>query len=710
MLYSKFYHKSKFYLNLFFYNIYTQSHRKLNLSPFWLPQHKKNIHKNDLDWCIGFLESAGVFFITNNSLNKNEYYDISFFINYFFIHSNFYFFSFLNFYYFRNFFFSSLFFIGFHVHSCSHFHHNILKNELIHIEIVLFSFVFISEYKNYLTFILKNNYKWLNCIYFFIYPFIYCNLKQDSFYAIQQIAKNNFLLQEWKLGFILSHYDPQLLYKLRKFLGFGYILKYTFDLKHHDYNSISFLKTSHQINSNTHSYFKYIISDLNGIGRLLCLFLNHVVLNKTKKQYLDILNLFNFFATNNVGCIYHNHDSFIFSLKYSFCLSFYSFFFSGCLNTFSIHSIWNYTYTNHNESFFYLNLDNLLCFLLTIDFCKNSLQQKQEQEKIKTLIWLYIKEYNLHIICIHLKTIPKLLFLLFKKHINFWNLISIHQINHSFSILYKIFSWYVYWYDSNTYKFDFFIQPIQITNFRNLNHLFISIIPRIPKKHSFFLFKNAWFSGFLDVLLCFSIIFKNQLEFELNLYIYLVKENFIINNFHLHSNPNNFLIHNTTNFEQIPKFFFIPIPLFYCSNWSKITLNEKQINWYTYLHFSLRESTYFYKYFIFNSIHFNFNKFYKQFNPYCFNWKIDYTYIQNDIDKLNKKQWIKTNKTRKNIKNEQYFRMLFTYLNKYTLKSKKNLSFLRFKKILRRLNDKIIRTGRSFKRFKRLFNSNNYHF
>jgi hypothetical protein len=54
-------------------------------------------------------------------------------------------------------------------------------------------------------------------------------------------------------------------------------------------------------------------------------------------------------------------------------------------------------------------------------------------------------------------------------------------------------------------------------------------------------------------------------------------------------------------------------------------------------------------------------------------------------------------------KNKQNLQILIWYLHKYPLKSKKNISFIRFKKIFRRIYDKLIRQKRSIKRFLRIF-------
>ena len=56
------------------------------------------------------------------------------------------------------------------------------------------------------------------------------------------------------------------------------------------------------------------------------------------------------------------------------------------------------------------------------------------------------------------------------------------------------------------------------------------------------------------------------------------------------------------------------------------------------------------------------------------------------------------------------FFLLLKYLSKFPLKSKKNISFIRLKKIVRRINDKLLRKGRSFRRLERLIEPNSFIF
>ena len=80
---------------------------------------------------------------------------------------------------------------------------------------------------------------------------------------------------------MLSHFDPQVLYKIRKILGFGTVKSYYFGT----------LRTL----DNSFDYFKYIITDLKGIERLILLLQGRLLLKKSKstRKYLDFVNLFN---------------------------------------------------------------------------------------------------------------------------------------------------------------------------------------------------------------------------------------------------------------------------------------------------------------------------------------------------------------------------------------------------------------------------------
>src|SRR5690554_5386248 len=67
---------------------------------------------------------------------------------------------------------------------------------------------------------------------------------------------------------MLNHYDPQVLYKIRTYLGFGKVKP--FPLK-----------------CTTLQYYRYIVMDFNGITRLLYLFRNRFILNTSRTNLYD---------------------------------------------------------------------------------------------------------------------------------------------------------------------------------------------------------------------------------------------------------------------------------------------------------------------------------------------------------------------------------------------------------------------------------------
>ena len=82
---------------------------------------------------------------------------------------------------------------------------------------------------------------------------------------------------------MLSHFDPQVLYKIRKILGFGTVKSCS--------ASFGTLRTL----GSPSGYAKYIITDLKGIERLILLLQGRLLLKKSKstRKYLDFVNLFN---------------------------------------------------------------------------------------------------------------------------------------------------------------------------------------------------------------------------------------------------------------------------------------------------------------------------------------------------------------------------------------------------------------------------------
>lgn len=101
----------------------------------------------------------------------------------------------------------------------------------------------------------------------------------EEYYDISYFLKNHLKINEknlnqmgkvtnWTIGFMLNHYDPQVLHKVRAHLGFGKVKP--FPLK-----------------CTTLQYHRYIVMDLNGITRLLYLFRNRFVFNSSRTNLYD---------------------------------------------------------------------------------------------------------------------------------------------------------------------------------------------------------------------------------------------------------------------------------------------------------------------------------------------------------------------------------------------------------------------------------------
>lgn len=173
-------------LNIFFIKTYKLN---TNINPLWLPQHKKDIKIEDLQWFLGFVEGSSLLIL------KNNYYG----------------------------------------------------------NINMLYFLRSTQYIN----ILLNN--------------------KNIFFN----KKNIFKL--FKLEFNLYHHDPQLLYKIRKILGFGKIITYTFLSE----------------NLNNFTYYKYQIKNFNNITRLILLLNNSLVLNKMQNNLKNYIIIYNFLLKFN---------------------------------------------------------------------------------------------------------------------------------------------------------------------------------------------------------------------------------------------------------------------------------------------------------------------------------------------------------------------------------------------------------------------------
>ena len=96
---------------------------------------------------------------------------------------------------------------------------------------------------------------------------------------------------ENNLNFVLYHYDPQVLYKIKKIIGFGKIKPYLFQ--------------STLLRKQT--FFKYTIFDKKGITRLLCLLKDQLVFNRCQKDYLNLIVYYNSIF-NYVSCFSLNKN------------------------------------------------------------------------------------------------------------------------------------------------------------------------------------------------------------------------------------------------------------------------------------------------------------------------------------------------------------------------------------------------------------------
>lgn len=95
-----------------------------------------------------------------------------------------------------------------------------------------------------------------------------------SFIVAKYKNKNGSIATYARHFFILNQKDPKALYKIRKNLGFGTIKKY-YDKKQ------------------ATCYYRYIVSDIDGIQRLIQIFNGNLVLNKTQQRFILWLNAFN---------------------------------------------------------------------------------------------------------------------------------------------------------------------------------------------------------------------------------------------------------------------------------------------------------------------------------------------------------------------------------------------------------------------------------
>lgn len=93
---------------------------------------------------------------------------------------------------------------------------------------------------------------------------------------------------------MLTHFDPQVLYKVRQILGFGTVKPYSFHT-----NTLSLLNLNLMPGTprfSNFNYYKYVILDFNGLSRLFFLFLSspHSSFFLFNKKFFFFFKFFNF--------------------------------------------------------------------------------------------------------------------------------------------------------------------------------------------------------------------------------------------------------------------------------------------------------------------------------------------------------------------------------------------------------------------------------
>lgn len=74
--------------------------------------------------------------------------------------------------------------------------------------------------------------------------------------------------------FIINQKDPQILYKIKSFIGFGQI-------------------NGPYKNRNTSTYYRYRVGNIKGTERLIEIFNGNLVLTKTEKRFKGYLDMYN---------------------------------------------------------------------------------------------------------------------------------------------------------------------------------------------------------------------------------------------------------------------------------------------------------------------------------------------------------------------------------------------------------------------------------
>lgn len=116
----------------------------------------------------------------------------------------------------------------------------------------------------------------------------------------------------YRHSFIINQKEPQVLYNLRTTLGFGQVKQY------HDQKQGT-------------SYFRYVVSDIEGIERLIHIFNGNLVLNKTRERFKLWLDTYNMRPSINNIILPLPHDGNNLSLSSAWLSGFIDA--EGCLSS-----------------------------------------------------------------------------------------------------------------------------------------------------------------------------------------------------------------------------------------------------------------------------------------------------------------------------------------------------------------------------------------
>lgn len=135
----------------------------------------------------------------------------------------------------------------------------------------------------------------------------------DGSFSATLYKNKSYVLQEYyRHSFIINQKEPQVLYKIRTTLGFGTVKKYE-DKKQGT------------------TYFRYVVSDLDGIERLIHIFNGNLILTKTQNRFKIWLDTFNLRPSINNLIPYMTHNSNNLSLSSAWLSGFIDA--EGCFNS-----------------------------------------------------------------------------------------------------------------------------------------------------------------------------------------------------------------------------------------------------------------------------------------------------------------------------------------------------------------------------------------